>query len=186
MKDSDELSPEALERRSAEQVRLVSNLVVQASYNHHYFLHWSLFLQRSKNQFGLRFECRQGKVDDSISNGESFFETQLAYFDDVIIPLANKIKECGFFEICCREYLDFAMSNRADWEKQGSQIITEWAHPESRPYQHQHDRHLRLLLSETVEERDGDEESLLETMPHPLRHEFSRYEEQLQQGLEED
>lgn len=45
------------------------------------------------------------------------------YFQFYIIPLAKKLKECGVFGVSSDEYLNYALSNRAEWEEKGKQLV---------------------------------------------------------------
>ena len=47
----------------------------------------------------------------------------VGFFDFYIIPLAKKLKDCGVFGVSCDEYLTYAVSNRAEWEERGKDIL---------------------------------------------------------------
>ena len=50
---------------------------------------------------------------------------EIGFFDFYIIPLAKKLKECGVFGISSDEYLNYAMSNRLEWEEKGESVVAE-------------------------------------------------------------
>ena len=52
---------------------------------------------------------------------------ELWFYDNYIIPLANKIRHCKVFGVCCDEFIDFATDNRLEWEYKGKQTVAEWA-----------------------------------------------------------
>ena len=49
--------------------------------------------------------------------------TTVGFFDFYIIPLANKLKECGVFGVASDEYLTYAQANRREWELKGKEIV---------------------------------------------------------------
>lgn len=55
----------------------------------------------------------------------SFFCSNFLFFYTVI-PLAKKLKDCGVFGVSSDEYLGYAVNNRREWEKKGSEIVAEW------------------------------------------------------------
>ena len=45
------------------------------------------------------------------------------FFDYYIIPLTQKLKDCGVFGVSSGEFLDFARKNREEWERQGEEVV---------------------------------------------------------------
>jgi hypothetical protein len=43
-----------------------------------------------------------------------WYEGELWFFDNYIIRLAQKLRECGVFGVSCDEFLDYAMDNRLE------------------------------------------------------------------------
>ena len=54
---------------------------------------------------------------------EKWYEGELGFFDFYIIPLAKKLKECGVFSVASDEYLNYAMTNRREWELKGREVV---------------------------------------------------------------
>lgn len=46
---------------------------------------------------------------------DGWYKGELGFFDNYIIPLANKLKECGVFGVSSDEYLNYALENRREW-----------------------------------------------------------------------
>jgi 3'5'-cyclic nucleotide phosphodiesterase len=98
--------------------------MIQASDISHTMQHWHIY--RKWNQLFF-LECHeayaQGRtnVDPSIT----WYEGELGFYDYYIIPLAKKLKECGVFGVSSYEYLQYAMSNRAEWASRGKEIVSE-------------------------------------------------------------
>eukprot|EP00957_Ditylum_brightwellii_P148228 11286187-Ditylum_brightwellii.AAC.1 len=51
-----------------------------------------------------------------------WYKGELGFFDNYIIPLAKKLKDCNVFEVSSDEYLNYAKNNRAEWEDRGEEI----------------------------------------------------------------
>ena len=54
-----------------------------------------------------------------------WFKGELGFFDNYIIPLAHKLKECNVFGVYSDEYLNYALQNRAEWEERGKDLVAE-------------------------------------------------------------
>lgn len=70
---------------------------------------------------------------------ERWYENEIGFFDNYVIPLAKKLKDCGLFGVSSDEYLGFAQENRAEWEMKGRGVVQSmstraclrWASPTS-------------------------------------------------------
>jgi len=47
----------------------------------------------------------------------------LGFFDFYIIPLTQKLKDCGVFGVSSDEYLNYAKKNREEWEANGEAVV---------------------------------------------------------------
>jgi len=54
---------------------------------------------------------------------DGWYEGELWFFDNYIIPLARKLRECGVFGVSSDEYLNYALANRKEWEHKGKSIV---------------------------------------------------------------
>jgi hypothetical protein len=52
-----------------------------------------------------------------------WYNGEIWFFDNYVIPLAKKLKECGVFGVSSDEYLNYAMRNRQEWEKKGHEVV---------------------------------------------------------------
>jgi hypothetical protein len=50
-------------------------------------------------------------------------EGEIGFFDFYFIPLAKKLNECGVFGVSSDEYLNYAATNRNEWEKKRKDIV---------------------------------------------------------------
>ena len=71
----------------------------------------------------LAYEMGRSPKDPS----DGWYKGELWFFDNYIIPLAKKLKECGVFGVSCDEVLDYANDNRMEWEQKGQEIVAQWA-----------------------------------------------------------
>lgn len=54
------------------------------------------------------------------------YEGELKFFDNYIIPLAKKLKDCNVFGVSSDEVSNYAVRNRAEWEYKGKEIVEEF------------------------------------------------------------
>ncbi len=55
-----------------------------------------------------------------------WYQGELTFFDEVILPLANRIRESGFFGDDVEEFVTSATSNRQEWKLKGKDMIAEY------------------------------------------------------------
>ena len=54
-----------------------------------------------------------------------WYRGELGFFDNYVIPLARKLKQCGVFGVSSDEYLNYALRNRAEWEARGKELVAQ-------------------------------------------------------------
>jgi len=54
-----------------------------------------------------------------------WYQGELGFFDNYIIPLAKKLKECQVFGVSSDEYLAYALQSRKEWEERGADIVED-------------------------------------------------------------
>jgi hypothetical protein len=64
---------------------------------------------------------RAGRSDKNPA--ESWYGGELWFFENYVIPLAKKLKECGVFGVSGDEYLTYALQNRREWEIKGESVV---------------------------------------------------------------
>jgi hypothetical protein len=57
--------------------------------------------------------------------GDFWYNGELGFFDNYIIPLAKKLKDCNVFGVSSDECLNYALQNREEWETRGQEIVQE-------------------------------------------------------------
>jgi hypothetical protein len=103
---------------------IVIEHIIQASDVSHTMQHWHIY--RKWNEL-FYLECYKAYANGRAVNDptETWYQGELDFYDYNIIPLAKKLKECGVFGVSSTEYLQYAMSNRSEWESKGKEIVAE-------------------------------------------------------------
>jgi class 3 adenylate cyclase len=118
--ENDDTSREAINRKAT----IVIEHLIQASDVAHTMQHWNVYTKWNarlfKEMYKAHLEGRTGAKDPS----EFWAKGEIGFFDFYIIPLAKKLKDCGVFGVSSDEYLQYAISNRNEWEEKG-QVMTE-------------------------------------------------------------
>lgn len=103
---------------------IVIEHLIQASDVAHTMQHWHIYRKWNECLFMECFEAyKSGRAE--IDPAGYWYNGELGFFDNYIIPLAKKLKECGIFGVSSDECLDYALSNRREWEEKGKEIVNE-------------------------------------------------------------
>ena len=54
-----------------------------------------------------------------------WYKGELGFFDNYILPLAQKLKDCNVFGVSSDECLNYARANREEWEARGQALVEE-------------------------------------------------------------
>jgi 3'5'-cyclic nucleotide phosphodiesterase len=101
---------------------IIIELIIQASDVSHTMQHFTVYQKWNHcllTELYDAYAC--GRTDKDPTLG--WYEGELWFFDNYIIPLAQKLRECGVFGVSCDEFLDYAMDNRLEWETKGREIV---------------------------------------------------------------
>ena len=97
---------------------IVVEHIIQASDVAHTMQHWHIFRKWNERLFEeMYLAFKQGRTESDPSVG--WYESQIGFFDHYIIPLAQKLKDCGVFGVAGDEYLSYALENRREWALKG-------------------------------------------------------------------
>jgi len=103
---------------------IVLEHVIQASDVAHTMQHWKIYQKWNQNLYEEMYKAyREGRSENDPTSG--WYKGELWFFDNYIIPLAKKLKDCGVFGISSDEYLHYAMENRNEWSEKGKAIVAE-------------------------------------------------------------
>jgi hypothetical protein len=88
--------------------------------------HWNVYRKWNERLFQemfAAFDNDRGGKDPT----EGWYKGELWFFDNYIIPLAQKLEECGVFGVSSDECLNYALENRKEWALKGKAIVEEFA-----------------------------------------------------------
>jgi PDZ domain len=99
----------------------------------------------------MYFAYLQGRAEKDPSEG--WYGGEIWFYDNYVIPLAGKLRECGVFGVSSDEYLNYAQQNRFEWERKGHDIIAGMKAKAIKDA-----KKMGILLEmETVEEDEGSD-----------------------------
>ena len=99
--------------------------IMQASDVCHTMQHWHVYQRHNKNLFEeIHTAYRQGRC--AANPAEFWYQGELKFFDNYIIPLAQKLKDCNVFGVSSDECLNYALRNRAEWADRGRAVVAEY------------------------------------------------------------
>jgi class 3 adenylate cyclase len=116
----EESSKDAVDRKAT----IVIEHLIQASDVSHTMQHWHIYRKWNARLFEEMYKAfLEGRADTDPS--ENWYKGEMGFFDFYIIPLAKKLKNCGVFGVSSDEYLNYAMTNRQEWESRGTEVVAE-------------------------------------------------------------
>ena len=118
-------TPTRVDQEGDLRATIVIEHIIQASDVVHTMQHWKVYQKWNHRLFCEMMEAyKAGRTDKDPATG--WYKGELWFFDNYIIPLAKKLKECGVFGVSCDEVLDYALDNRTEWEQKGEEILAQW------------------------------------------------------------
>jgi 3'5'-cyclic nucleotide phosphodiesterase len=103
---------------------IVIEHMIQASDVAHTMQHWHVYQTWNKRLFlEMTRAYRHGRMGTDPAS--FWYQGELGFFDNYVIPLAKKLKECGVFGVSSDEFLNYAEQNRAEWAERGQEILAE-------------------------------------------------------------
>jgi hypothetical protein len=101
---------------------IVIEHLIQASDVAHTMQHWHIYQKWNERLFAEMMSAySHGRL--GFNPAEGWYKGEIGFFDNYIIPLAKKLKECGVFGVSSDEYLNYAMENRREWESKGEEAV---------------------------------------------------------------
>jgi 3'5'-cyclic nucleotide phosphodiesterase len=117
---------ESVNSRESHSLRatIVIEHLIQASDVSHTMQHWHVYRKWNNKLFKeLYIAYQDGRM--AANPAEFWYQGELGFFDNYIIPLAKKLKDCCVFGVSSDEYLNYAERNRAEWEVRGKELVSE-------------------------------------------------------------
>jgi hypothetical protein len=99
--------------------------IIQASDIAHTMQHWHVYHKWNERLFEERNVAYiAGREENDPLLG--WYEGEIWFFDNYVIPLARKLETCGVFGVSRDEYLNYALANRHEWERRGRDIVEQF------------------------------------------------------------
>lgn len=103
----------------------VIECLIQASDVSHTMQHWHVYLKFTELLFKERFLAwKNGRTDRDPS--VRWVESELGFFDQYVIPLAEKLNGAGVFGAAGIQYLESARENRQELARKGEQLAQKF------------------------------------------------------------
>lgn len=101
---------------------IVIEHLIQASDVAHTMQHWHIYRKWNERLFAEMVAAFQsGRMDKNPA--DFWYQGELGFFDNYVIPLAKKLKDCGVFGVSSDEYLNYALENRREWAHTGEDVV---------------------------------------------------------------
>jgi 3'5'-cyclic nucleotide phosphodiesterase len=114
-----------LVRNSDRKATIVFEHIIQASDVAHTMQHWHTYQKHNARLFEERYVAFRRGVAGEKPPWEGWYRGELWFYDNYIIPLAQKLHDCGVFGVSYDECINYAQENRAEWERKGELIVEE-------------------------------------------------------------
>ena len=103
---------------------IVIEHIIQASDVAHTMQHWHVYQKWNAKLFKEHYRAyKAGRMEKHPADG--WYKGELWFYDNYIIPLAKKLKDCGVFGVASDEFLTYATDNRNEWSIKGEAIVAE-------------------------------------------------------------
>lgn len=103
---------------------IVMEHIIQASDVAHTMQHWHVYRKWNQRLFlEMHAAYKAGRMGKDPL--DFWYQGELGFFDNYIIPLAKKLKDCNVFGVSSDECLNYAMQNRREWEQRGQAVLEE-------------------------------------------------------------
>ena len=106
---------------------MVIETMMQASDVAHTIQHWHIYRKWNDLLFEEAYQAYsagRSKTDPS----EYWYDGEISFFDTTVIPIAQKIKDCGVFcSSSSDEFLKYALNNKKEWMVKGQALVAEMA-----------------------------------------------------------
>jgi hypothetical protein len=113
---------ESSQDKQNRKATIVIEHLIQASDVAHTLQHWNIYVKWNERLFEELYTAyKSGRSEKDPST--FWYEGELAFFDSYILPLARKLRDCGVFGVSSDEYLNYAVSNRGEWESRGREVV---------------------------------------------------------------
>ncbi|CAJ1963512.1 unnamed protein product [Cylindrotheca closterium] len=103
---------------------IVIEHIIQAADVAHTMQHWHVYQKWNEKLFFEMCTAHEADRGPAKDPALGWYEGELWFFDNYVIPLAKKLEECGVFGVSSDECLNYALENRKEWEIRGRDLVT--------------------------------------------------------------
>jgi hypothetical protein len=98
---------------------------MQASDVAHTMQHWQVYIKWNEKLFTEMYVAyKEGRLEKDPSEG--WYNGEIWFFDNYVLPLTRKLKDCEVFGVSSDEYQNYAMQNRNEWQTRGKQMVEDF------------------------------------------------------------
>jgi class 3 adenylate cyclase len=101
---------------------IVLDHLMQAADVSHTMQHWHIYRKWNERLFQETWKAYKAGHADT-NPVDTWYKGEMGFFDFYIIPLAEKLNECGVFGVSSDENLMYARENRREWELKGQEVV---------------------------------------------------------------
>ena len=106
--------------------------LIQASDVAHTMQHWHVYYKWNQRLFDEMYSAYlSGR--SSKNPVDFWYQGELSFFQNYVIPLAMKLRDCGVFGVSSDEYLTYAIKNRDEWKDRGEAVVEEFIEAFNKP-----------------------------------------------------
>ena len=103
---------------------IVIEHIIQASDVSHTMQHWHIYQKWNHRLFKELYVAHlEGRMEKDPST--FWYNGEIGFFDNYILPLAKKLKDCNVFGVSSDECLNYALQNREEWKEKGEDIVAQ-------------------------------------------------------------
>ena len=96
--------------------------LLQAADIGHTMQHWHIYRKWNEQLFEEMY-LSHSKGRGDVNPSEYWYDAELAFFDDCVLPLARKLRDARIFGVSSEEYYNYALRNREEWEDKGREVV---------------------------------------------------------------
>jgi class 3 adenylate cyclase len=101
---------------------IVLDHMMQAADVSHTMQHWHIYRKWNERLFHESWKAyAAGRAETNPV--DTWYKSEMGFFDFYVIPLAEKLNECGVYGASSDEYLEYALENRREWEVRGQEVV---------------------------------------------------------------
>lgn len=112
----------SVEQQENLRATVVTEHAIMASDIGHTMQHWHSYKRWNERLYFEMYEAFQAgrlKVDPTLS----WYSEEIKFFDTIVIPMANRLKDCGMFGVAGDDAIRCSLSNRKDWVVNGGEVV---------------------------------------------------------------